>query len=135
LLLCIQIGTRVHQRQSDYSIATKNSLDDRALVLYNGQMRSRSWLAALALISLTCADEDHAPSARLKCVEVRDRLVDLRVAEVRLDVEGHRDAMKRALGESFVASCEQSMSASQVACILNARDRDDATACDTRDIE
>jgi hypothetical protein len=44
-------------------------------------------------------------------------------------VEAHHAAMKQALGKDFVASCQQTLSAAQVKCVLAANDSAAASAC------
>jgi hypothetical protein len=55
------------------------------------------------------------------------RTADVAVPPASLDA--HRRAMRDALGESFVATCEQTLTAAQVRCALEATDTAAASAC------
>jgi len=64
------------------------------------------------------------------CERARERLIDLRLADAsEVDREAHRDAMKRALGDSFVSGCTSSMTTAQVRCVLSAADSVSAATC------
>ena len=46
-----------------------------------------------------------------------------------VDRDAHRDAMKQALGATFLTSCKESMTTAQVRCILDAANPEHAKAC------
>jgi hypothetical protein len=75
---------------------------------------------------------------RESCTRLRDHVVDLRFAGIehatdpkghRVDVSGHRAALKAALGEHFIDSCIEKMSPEQLACALDARDLVSEESC------
>ena len=88
-----------------------------------------------------CSSDDEV--SRAKCEKLRDHLVDLRLAGVTqvtttsgsatqvpgVDVAAHRAAMKHALGESFLSSCQKTQNADQIKCALAANDTEIALAC------
>jgi hypothetical protein len=97
-------------------------------------MNTRSVLLSLGLAAgvFACADpEEPRESARKRCLALRDHLIDLRLssAEQSVDVAAHRDAMKQALGETFVETCQQEVSADELNCGLSATDLSAASAC------
>jgi len=68
-----------------------------------------------------------------RCEQVRDRIVDLRLANAtNVDIKAHRVAMRDALGTDFVTSCKSGMTPSQQQCVLEARDLVTATACSSQ---
>jgi hypothetical protein len=74
-------------------------------------------------------EEEEGISTR-RCEQVRDRLVDLRLADAAgVDRAAHRAAMTAALGTDFVTSCTHTLSSAQIRCVLDARDRGAADAC------
>lgn len=88
------------------------------------------WAGALALYLTGCSDTHSIEVDREHCEQLRDHMIDLRLASATagVDVKAHRSAMKEALGERFVESCEQ-LSASELECSLHARDLASASAC------
>lgn len=78
----------------------------------------------LIFIALTACAHDE-PVDRRSCEKLRDHLIDVRVTSdgaAGADAAQHRDAMKAALGDDFVDTCERSMSVEQLRCAMNARD-------------
>lgn len=84
---------------------------------------------------LGCGDAGNDEArARANCEQLRERVVDLRMASVAADREQHRAAIRHALDLSsdspgFVARCVETMSAAQVACGIGARDAEALAAC------
>jgi len=84
------------------------------------------------LLVASCADDEETRLA--KCRRYRDHLVDLRLAdmpaastdEVRSD---HRAALTLALGDTFLATCEQSVSSRALDCGLASNAIAAAMAC------
>jgi hypothetical protein len=88
--------------------------------------------AALAVALSACADEPSPQeTARKRCVALRDHLIDLRLADAAqaIDVTAHREAMKQALGEGFIETCVQQVSAGELNCELSATNLSAASAC------
>jgi hypothetical protein len=72
-------------------------------------------------------------SVEARCERVRDRLVDLELADAAaVDRAAHAKAMRNALGRDFVARCASSLTDSQRDCVLAARDAASASACSKR---
>jgi hypothetical protein len=90
------------------------------------------WLA-LVLLCLGCSGDDEGDvtaSRRSRCSQLRDHLVELRLATAtNVDVAAHRAVMRRALGDEFVTRCETSTSEDVVNCALAATDSSAAAAC------
>jgi hypothetical protein len=97
----------------------------------------RRWKSAavgifvVALFGCTSRDDDEVD--RQRCEKLRDHMVDLRVADIgeikEVDIAAHRAALKQALGDSFIASCQQALTAPQITCSLAAKDSTAALAC------
>ena len=95
-----------------------------------------SWRIAGALAVTAsiagCSGDDDAVQTVRPCEQLRDHLVDLRVEGVRGkpdEVAQHRAAMRQALGDNFVASCERQMAATEIDCASKAADFAAVTAC------
>jgi hypothetical protein len=83
----------------------------------------------ISLVAACTADE---PTPAQRCERVRDRLIDLRLANASgVDINAHRIAMKHALGRDFIESCTTRMTTAQQRCVLDARDASAAMACAT----
>lgn len=83
-------------------------------------------LALVGAVSACNETED----IKASCTKARDHLIELRLADASgVDRDAHRAAMKHALGDSFVSSCQRSMSSAQVRCVLSAKNSAAATAC------
>jgi hypothetical protein len=88
------------------------------------------WFAAMLLTIAACSGDDGAASRQSRCERLRDHVIDLRLASVaNVDVESHREAMRRALGGDFVASCVAQLSDTQLGCALSATDSTAVAAC------
>jgi hypothetical protein len=88
--------------------------------------------ATMAGAFSACADApDPQETAHKRCLALRDHLIDLRLsgAEQSVDVAAHREAMKQALGETFIETCQQQVSADEASCELSATDLEAASAC------
>jgi hypothetical protein len=82
---------------------------------------------AFALFFVGCANGE---SDAQRCERVRDRLVELRLANaVEVDRDGLRKTMRDALGDDFIARCREQMTAKQRSCVLDAADLPTATGC------
>jgi hypothetical protein len=87
------------------------------------------WVVALC-VAAGCASSDDGEVSRSRCTQVRDHLVELRLQDAtNVDRDAHREAMKQALGDGFVASCQEHMSSAQLTCALRAKVLSVATAC------
>lgn len=84
-------------------------------------------LIAILICGACGADE---PTEDKRCEQVRDRLIDLRLADAtNVDVKAHRAVLRRALGNDFVATCRTKLTTAQQRCVIEARDYAVATAC------
>jgi len=90
-------------------------------------------LVLLALIASCGGDDDRdPPTQETPCERLRDHLIELRLADARrIDRAAHRDAMKQAMGDDFLASCAK-LDRAEIDCALDARDAITASACATR---
>lgn len=86
-------------------------------------------LALLLTIALASCSSDDAPPVT-SCERLREHLVTLRLADATgVDRKAHAEAMRSALGSDFVERCKESMSESEVKCVLKATDSTSASAC------
>jgi hypothetical protein len=84
-------------------------------------------IGLVVVMLLGCSSDSDPHLGRADCEHLRDHLI-----EVRLEASaesGHRDAMRRALGEDFVQRCVADVSREQLACAMNATDRDKLRTC------
>jgi len=84
----------------------------------------------VALLSCgACSSTDTVD--RAKCERLRNHVIDLRLQETKVltpaELAQHRAAMTQALGDSFISSCEKSMSLEQINCAMRASDLHAAT--------
>lgn len=78
---------------------------------------------------VSCAPREEAGPSRAKCVQLRDRIVELRLADVPPnDVVMHRQALLGSLGESFVEQCQE-LTAAEAKCAFAAKDSTSIAAC------
>lgn len=85
----------------------------------------------LLLVFVGCSSSDDFEVNRASCERYRDRLIELRLQDTSpaVDVRPHREAMKQALGDQFIATCQQHLSSEQMKCAMHARDLPSATTC------
>ena len=81
-----------------------------------------------------CNGDDGGESERTArpCEQLRDHLVELRLAGARgtpTELAAHREAMQRALGDDFTATCEKTMTTPQIACAASAGDLAAVSEC------
>lgn len=81
-------------------------------------------------LAAACSSSSEIEVDRKHCVQLRDRMVELRLAGVgsAVDVKAHRVAMRDALGERFLENCER-LSVAELQCSLRASDLTAATTC------
>ncbi len=95
----------------------------------------KSWILVIGCFAACGGGEaDEAAARAEQCQRMRDHLVELRLGSANnlgKDVAQHRAALTQALGTTFIESCTKDLSASQVACVLGARDSQAATECTT----
>ncbi|MGE0866915.1 MAG: hypothetical protein AB7P03_00015 [Kofleriaceae bacterium] len=92
-----------------------------------GLMRTVAGLVIFCVLLAGCTSND-GDSRKRECERLRDHLVDLRVAQANVDEAAHREAMIKALGESFASSCE-ALSQRERDCAFKATDAAAAAAC------
>jgi len=91
--------------------------------------------ALMLALFVSCAgnSDDSGLAEGPRCEQLRDHLVDIRLADAHVatgvDREAHRAAMKTSLGSEFVASCTGKLTESEVSCALRATDAAGAAAC------
>jgi len=110
-------------------------------------------LGFAALLTIACTSRESTKEEL--CEQLRDHVVDLRAetlaaptrelrhgssagadpnserSEARPDVEGHKAALKRALGTEYVDYCVKSISPGQLRCSLAVTNAADVTTCQT----
>ena len=84
---------------------------------------------ALFLLASCSSSSDDGADPRRRCEQLRDHLIDVRLAASDIDLTAHRAAMKQALGDHFVDACASKMTGDQIRCALDAKDQAAADAC------
>ena len=84
--------------------------------------------AAIAPLT-SCSSDDSDGVSRQDCARMRDHMIELRMQSVTADQDQHRAALRSALGETFISSCVELTSASQLRCSLAAAAPAALTAC------
>jgi hypothetical protein len=87
---------------------------------------------ALGLSACTSSPEDEAADQLKRCVELRDHMIDLRLASAassHIDIEPHRKALQNAVGAKIVDNCRHAMTQEEVKCALAAGTSESALAC------
>ena len=89
----------------------------------------RTLMIVILALTTTCATRD-AQLAEDSCVQLRDHLVELRLESVSgIDnIAEHREAMRGALGVSFIERC-RAMPNRELKCALAATDSESVAAC------
>lgn len=87
---------------------------------------------------IACSSNSENDVDRRKCEQFRDHVLDVQLAGIdkttdshggTVDVDAHRAAMKQALGEDFVATCQKKLTAAQLKCALAATDSAAVSGC------
>lgn len=86
---------------------------------------------AIAILTSCFSESEPDVVGRQECERLRDHLVELRMNGVSADHEQHRNALRSALGDSFVIACVERTTPSHVRCALAATDSDTLLACST----
>jgi hypothetical protein len=82
----------------------------------------------IAIGACTSSNDDAVDQRR--CTQLRDHLIDLRLKGLEdVDIASHRRALTQALGDEFVASCQQSIAWGELKCMLDAADQETAESC------
>ena len=92
-----------------------------------------TYLLQVLLLTACTSSVEEEPIDTRRCERLRDHLVDLQVADIHIaagiDREAHRRAMTAALGSSFVSSCVEKLTETQVDCALDTNDLAAVAAC------
>jgi hypothetical protein len=92
----------------------------------------RTILSVLIIVAACGEEQDVVQAEPTRCEQLREHLIDIRLSTApKADRDGHRDAMRNALGSGFLAECGQ-MSSRELDCAIEATDFNDAAACSTR---
>jgi len=90
-------------------------------------------LVYLVIASLGCGGGsigNESEREQTPCERLRDHVVELRLADATgVDLVAHREAMRQALGEDFIARCQSAMTERQIECTLDAADLETAASC------
>ncbi|MFN0246895.1 MAG: hypothetical protein ACKV2T_08295 [Kofleriaceae bacterium] len=74
-------------------------------------------------------DEDEPRPRLTPCEQLRDHLIDLRLADaVNVDKKAHRESLRTAMGANFVESCSK-LGDDAIRCAMQANDSTTAAAC------
>ncbi|MGE0402089.1 MAG: hypothetical protein AB7T06_35640 [Kofleriaceae bacterium] len=89
----------------------------------------RKILLVLLIVAACGDDQDLAIQERTRCEQLRDHLVDLRLADsASTEKDAHREAMRNALGSNFLDDCAR-MPARDIDCAFAATDVNAAASC------
>jgi len=92
----------------------------------------RALVLVIAMLGIGCASNDDEVD-REKCTKLRDRMIALRLAGLEtspdVNVAAHRDALAQSMGDEFIASCQRSLTASQIRCAMAADNLASAQEC------
>jgi hypothetical protein len=98
-----------------------------------GGIRRRGWsvfFAAVVAAAGCTSTDDESPADREACLKLRTHVIDVRLTGMtNVDVEAHRAAFERSLGDDFLDSCGKTFSVRQVKCAVEASDSDAIEAC------
>lgn len=84
-------------------------------------------VSGLAVVSIGCGADE--PSPRPRCEQLRDHLIDVRLANMdAADREAHRTTMRASLDGEFMAQCAK-LPTTRVNCALAASDAAGVRAC------
>ncbi|MFT3697711.1 MAG: hypothetical protein QM831_31520 [Kofleriaceae bacterium] len=110
--------------------------------------RAIGGMAWVTCVLCACVDKNELSLDR--CAELRDHVIDLRLAPLvkinadptplgsatapppPVDIEKHRAALKQALGDDFTDRCMKNVSADQLNCALAGTDGDSLERCLTK---
>lgn len=97
---------------------------------------SLGWIVTACLAVIGCSSSDDFEVDRARCTQLRDHMVDLRLADasgiVSSELTQHRTAMNSALGDRFVGECQASLSKTELRCSLAAKTLSSASDCSAR---
>lgn len=89
----------------------------------------------IAVMLFGCGADDAVEVERQRpCDQLLEHMLDLSEGGAKNDPKGlaaHRAAMRQAIGERFLATCEQDLTGKQIECATSASDLSSATACTT----
>ena len=89
-------------------------------------------LVTMAVWLVACASSDDERPSEARCRQLRDRVIEHRLAGLPLaDQASHRAALSTSLGDGFVERCQQ-LSMAQVNCAFAAKDSASVAACSSR---
>lgn len=86
-------------------------------------------VVASAIVAPACTSEDSGAARTRRCEQLRDHLVELRLAGRTADLDAHRAALKQTLGDTFVRECSSDLSSNQISCALASTDSKHAMEC------
>ena len=88
------------------------------------------WPAVVLLVLVTACGHDEDVVVTTPCEQLREHLIELQLADANsIDREAHSAILRRNLGDTFISSCESSLSSAQLDCVLRADDSESASAC------
>ena len=92
----------------------------------------RAVLVVITLLGIGCSSNDDDVD-REKCTCLRDQMITLRLKGLEtspdVNVAAHRAALEQSMGDDFIASCQQTLTASQIRCAMAADSLANAQEC------
>jgi len=89
-------------------------------------------IVVIAMFGIGCSSNDDEVD-REKCTKLRDRMIALRLAGLEaspgVNAAAHRAALEQSMGDEFIASCQRSLTASQIRCAIAADNLANAQEC------
>jgi len=98
---------------------------------FGGIRRRGCSLLFAAIVATGCTStDDESPADREACLKLRSHVIDVRLTGMtNVDVDAHRAAFERSLGDDFLDSCGKTFSVRQVKCAVEAVDSEAIEAC------
>lgn len=95
-------------------------------------MRWRNLILSVTFAASGCASTPDEPElAKRRCTNLRDHMIEMRMqmtAAPPKDLGSHREALKQALGNEFIETCQR-QPVSEIDCALAAEDTESVAAC------
>jgi hypothetical protein len=92
----------------------------------------RAVVLVIALVGVGCSSNDDEVD-REKCTRLRDQMITLRLKGLEgspdVNVAAHRAALEQSMGDDFIASCQRSLTATQIRRAMAVDDLANAQEC------
>ena len=90
----------------------------------------RVFITSIIVLVAACASgESQQEPPKAGCEMYREHMLDVRVAHLTAHRDKHRAALKRSLGDDFVADCERRLTQADLDCAMAAKTTEQLRAC------